>query len=317
MIHLGIAGCGQLTRQVHLPVLASLPGVRVVAIADPIDPTPHLPHGAKAYPTVEALLTHSPLDAVLVASPTGQHSGHACQVLAANKALYLEKPMAASLEEAATLAATPHHFAMMGFNYRFNPLWQHAASLAAQSPLLAFESNFSLAPRPLPAWKTRRATGGGVLLDLASHHLDFLLHVLRFPVATVSAAISSKTTEQDTASLTLTTADGRNAQCHFSLCDQEIDFLSFKNKNGRFRFSRYEPFSYPLFPPHRFLAYHLERRRSPWKEASFGRSLNAFIHALQTGNPSPIPLSAGLAVHRIIDTAERSAALGRPLPVEQ
>ena len=39
---------------------------------------------------------------------------------------------------------------------------------------MAARTYFGLAVDPLPPWKQKRASGGGALLDLASHHVDLL-----------------------------------------------------------------------------------------------------------------------------------------------
>ena len=53
----------------------------------------------------------------------------------------------------------------------------------------------------MPEWKRERASGGGVLLDLASHHVDLLRFLLADEVAEVGATVRSFETEQDDAGL--------------------------------------------------------------------------------------------------------------------
>src|SRR5215218_6459794 len=80
------------------------------------------PH-ARVHSSLEDLLNDG-VDALLVTSPTGEHAKHARLVLATGKALYLEKPLAATLADGLELCAnlpTPQP-AMIGFNYRFHPL---------------------------------------------------------------------------------------------------------------------------------------------------------------------------------------------------
>ena len=43
--------------------------------------------------------------------------------------------------------------------------------------------------RSLPLWKQTRQTGGGALLDLASHHVDLTRFVFAQPIARVAADI--------------------------------------------------------------------------------------------------------------------------------
>ena len=52
-------------------------------------------------------------------------------------------------------------------------------------------------PEAMPAWKRNRATGGGVLLDLASHHIDLTRWFLSDEVVSATAWIGSAQTDQD------------------------------------------------------------------------------------------------------------------------
>lgn len=69
---------------------------------------------------------------------------------------------------------------VIGFNYRFNALYQ-ATKQYVQSgklgELVCVRSVFSSQVQPLPVWQQIRAGGGGVLLNLALHHMD-LVHFL-------------------------------------------------------------------------------------------------------------------------------------------
>lgn len=60
---------------------------------------------------------------------------------------------------------------MIGFNYRFNPLYQ-ATKQAIQSGCLGELVNvrtvFSAAGKTRPSWKLSRKSGGGVLFDLGA-----------------------------------------------------------------------------------------------------------------------------------------------------
>src|SRR4030095_2111812 len=91
ILGVGLAGLGQLSREVHLPILSTIPGISINAIADPdpsaIERCKPLARAASCYSSLEALLEDDSVDAVLVASPTGEHAVHARRVLAAGKAL--------------------------------------------------------------------------------------------------------------------------------------------------------------------------------------------------------------------------------------
>jgi len=68
-----------------------------------------------------------------------------------------------------------------------------------------------------PEWKRSRDTGGGVLLDLASHHVDLVQHLLGDPVVRVYATTRSLRGEGDHAAVQLELASGAMAQIFVSL----------------------------------------------------------------------------------------------------
>ena len=326
-ISVGVVGLGQLAREVHLPLLRRMPQVRVEALADPsaeaLRQCLPLATGARSYSSCEALLAEARVDAVLIASPTGEHARQAESVLAAGKALYLEKPIAATLKDGCDVASAASRrkaAAMMGFNYRFHPLIQSAKRKIERigpGRLQDVRSDFSIAPRPLPTWKQKRSTGGGVLLDLGSHHFYLLSYLLDARVETVSARIWSERTEGDCATLELTFENGVRAKCSYSFCRVEKDELEFKSENGRILIDRYAPLRFPLWPVSDFAAYQRERLRSPWKEVSFGRSLAAWVTAVQRREQPPLTTEDGLEALRVVLGAEQSALEAQPIQLEK
>ena len=64
--------------------------------------------------------------------------------------------------------------AMVGFNYRFNGLYETARRIihsGALGEIVAVRTVFSLPTHPTPEWKRSVANGGGVLFDLPSSRL--------------------------------------------------------------------------------------------------------------------------------------------------
>jgi predicted dehydrogenase len=60
----------------------------------------------------------------------------------------------------------------------------------------------------MPEWKHRRATGGGVLLDLASHHFDLVRWLLEDELNVTHASVTSQRSELDHAVVELVSAKG-------------------------------------------------------------------------------------------------------------
>src|SRR3954447_26833937 len=135
-IRLGIVGCGEVGRHVHLPVLARVAQVDVVAVADP-DPARLASAGevvreAGRYADADALMGDPGVEAVAVLVPPAAHRSVAAAVLAAGKPLFVEKPLAVTLDDADDLVTRGDRAglpAMVGFNLRWLPALRRARDL--------------------------------------------------------------------------------------------------------------------------------------------------------------------------------------------
>jgi predicted dehydrogenase len=225
-----------------------MPRVELVAFAEP-EPerrraAARLAPKAKAFTDYEELLESAEVDAVVICLPNALHAAAAVAALKRGRHIYLEKPLATSLDEAQAVieAWRPAGVvAMMGFNYRFNKLYEsvrgHIRSRTLGQLLFA-RSVFSTAVEDLPLWKRARRSGGGVLLDLASHHLDLLRHIFGQEVLEVFAEIRSRKSDGDSATLHLRLADGMTVQSFFSTGAVEEDSLEIYGEGGKLSVDR-------------------------------------------------------------------------------
>lgn len=169
----GVVGVGALGRH-HARHLAQDPECLLVGVHD-IDPTRGEAVArevdSRFFPDLDDLLKQ--VEAVSIAVPTPVHADVGLQVLDRGRAVFMEKPLAASLEEADTLlgrASTGGIPFQVGHIERFN------RAIRAASPYLGdirfFEST-RLAPfQP-------RGTDVAVVLDLMIHDLDLILYLTR------------------------------------------------------------------------------------------------------------------------------------------
>ncbi|HMP75148.1 MAG TPA: Gfo/Idh/MocA family oxidoreductase [Kiritimatiellia bacterium] len=142
------------------------------------------------------LLAHPDLDAVAVFTPDRFHEEHALAVLAAGKALYLEKPMALSTEAcdrilaARRKAGTP---LMMGFNLRYHPVVLAAREAIGAGRIGAVKAiwvrHFIGAGGDFyyHDWHANRTGVHSLLLQKASHDFD-VIHWLGGAYGTRAAA---------------------------------------------------------------------------------------------------------------------------------
>jgi len=306
-LHVGIIGCGHLAQWVHLPVLAKLPGVRVVAVAD-ADPQ-RLPPGLPGFTDYRHLLAQPNLHAVIIAAPNAVHAEIAMAAFQRGKHVYLEKPIAPSLAEAERIVAAwraAGTVGMIGFNYRFNPLNQQlrqALRAGRVGDLVTARSVFCVACRTLPDWKQSRKTGGGVLLDLASHHVDLVRFLFGEEIRVVSATVRSMHAEADTATLELRLANGLLVQSYFSWGAVEEDRFEVYGTAGKLVVDRYRA----------GFIYRLRKRFVPGRELSYLTALSQFVDAVRTRQPLQPDLADGYRSLAVIIAAEESARTGRTI----
>jgi len=198
-----LAGCGRIAHLIHLPLLRAAEDFDLVAVAEAqAGRRPDLAGVevvADAAELVEpAFIARWRIEALFICLPPAAHGPLARGALEAGLHVYVEKPLAADLAEAGELLAAarrrPDRVAAVGFNYRFEPAFQTLGRWLGEGrvgePRLV-RTLFSTARRELPGWKRRHETGGGVLLDLASHHFDLLPHLLGRRVTGVTARVEA------------------------------------------------------------------------------------------------------------------------------
>ena len=119
-------------------------------------------------------------DAVVIATRHNTHADYVCQALRAGKHVWVEKPLALSLEElcevARALRENPSCRLVVGFNRPFSPdarfLFQRLSG--AQSRLMHYRVNAGQVPAD--SWVNDPKLGGGRLLGEGCHFFDFLRH---------------------------------------------------------------------------------------------------------------------------------------------
>lgn len=165
----GVVGVGHLGRH-HARLYASLPGARLVAVADRDFERATRVAGeyrCEAFRDASELATR--VAAASVATPTVHHRAVAETLLAAGVDVLIEKPIAPSLVDADAIldaARRADRLVMVGHTERFNPAMA-ALSRAVDAP--RFVEIHRL------AGFSARSTDVDVILDLMIHDLDLLL----------------------------------------------------------------------------------------------------------------------------------------------
>lgn len=203
----GLIGLGMMGRH-HARVLGSLPGVDLVAVADPSGDAHGVAGGRPVLSSVEELV-EAGIDYCMVAVPTMYHERIGLTLAAAGVHALIEKPLATDVDACARLVTAFEERGLVGavgHIERYNPALQEARRRLAAGDL---GSVFQIATRrqgPFPA----RIADVGVVKDLGTHDIDLTAWVAQQPFAAVAARTAHRSgrEHEDLVSITGVLADG-------------------------------------------------------------------------------------------------------------
>jgi predicted dehydrogenase len=178
-LKVGVFGTGAMGRN-HVRLLSSLPGAELVGVYDPRPEAAEAAareHGARAFSRLEELAGE--IEAAVVAAPTVAHAEMGCELLGRGLHVLIEKPLAASLEEADRLiAAADGRVLAVGHVEFFNPAVQALLSVGSTPRFVEVQRLGVFSPRSLDV---------DVVLDLMIHDLQILHALDPSPVAEIRA----------------------------------------------------------------------------------------------------------------------------------
>lgn len=182
-VRIGLIGLGSMGRN-HLRVLSMMRGVDVAFVHD--RDTGHArqvaaPYGTPVADDIDAALDG--VDALVVCSPTSTHADYVQRFAPRVKALFVEKPLAHSLEAARRIEQAVREagtLIQVGFIERFNP-----AVIALRQVLEGVNRVISVDFTRTNRLSVR-ITDVDVIMDLMIHDIDLAL-LLNGPVASVAA----------------------------------------------------------------------------------------------------------------------------------
>ncbi|MCS5719169.1 Gfo/Idh/MocA family oxidoreductase [Herbiconiux sp. CPCC 205763] len=186
-VRIGLVGAGQWARTMHAPLHSAGAETQLTGIWSPSGrgvAELAAEHGVTAFDSFDELLASN--EAVDFAVPPQVQAGLAMQTARAGKALMLEKPLGASLDEARQLrdvvreANVPNIVVMTKrFHPRTRAFLRQAASLTAASPAIAVTARYVHGGFLGSGFLEAGAKAGwrdelGVLFDLGPHLLDLV-----------------------------------------------------------------------------------------------------------------------------------------------
>ena len=191
-LKIGIIGCGGIANGKHMPSLAAIPEVEMVAFCDLIEE--RAVEAAKKYGTPDAkvytdyheLLADKSIDVVHVLTPNKEHAPITIDALHAGKHVMCEKPMAKTAAEAREMVKAAKESGKkltIGYQNRQKPESIYLKKVVQRGDL--GEIYFAKAPairrRGTPTWGVflnEEEQGGGPLIDIGTHSLDLTLYLM-------------------------------------------------------------------------------------------------------------------------------------------
>lgn len=182
MLKIGVFGVGHLGK-FHLNNWKEIEGVQLVGFYDPDDSNAHAvekKYGLKRFSDPDKLL--NVVDAVDIVAPTDQHFSLCAKAIRKGKHVFVEKPLANTMEEAHSLVALTKESnvkVQVGHVERFNPAFLAVKDLELNPMFIEVHRLAEFNPR---------GTEVSVILDLMIHDIDIVLSIVKSDVKSISAS---------------------------------------------------------------------------------------------------------------------------------
>ena len=205
-LRVGVVGVGVMGYN-HARVLAEMPGVSLVGVADPDDKQADFVErslGCAAVADVADLIALG-VDALSIAAPTHLHRSIALTAIGHGIHVLVEKPIASTVEEGREIITAARRAGvtlMVGHVERFNPAVQAIKEAIREEDILSIAIT-RVGPFP------PRMSNVGVVIDLAVHDIDLISWFTGSQIIEVQPQLrSAKAEREDIALLQFRTASG-------------------------------------------------------------------------------------------------------------
>ncbi len=192
-IRFALVGAGNLAKWAHLPAIGKIAGAKLHAV--------HSNSGARgksyamrfeanyASSDLPEILDDADVDAVIIATRHNQHASQAIAALNAGKHVFIEKPMAVTIEECREIYEAVQRNGkrlMVGFNRRFAPYYVEMKSHLKNRTSPMVVSCRMNSPGIENGWAAEKSNGG-VILGEGCHFIDLMFWLTESEPVSVSA----------------------------------------------------------------------------------------------------------------------------------
>ena len=280
--------------------------------------------GVTTAPSLEEAWSRQTFQVTFVCSPSIYHLDQARISAEQGSDLFIEKPLAHTLEGVQKLLALTEKnnlITMVGSNWKFYPLFQKMKELIDQGAIGRVLSARCQCGQYLPDWhpwedyrqgySARRKLGGGILLD--SHEFDYLTWFLGDvkKLACFAGRISNLEIDvEDTAEIVLQFTSGAIGEIHLDytqrFAQRSFEFFgesgtlswTLEQKKVLLRRVGYDPVE-TILPPEYDL------------NMMYREEAKHFLHSVETRQETLMPIGRGAEVIRLICSAKESAQTER------
>lgn len=252
-------GTGNVTERKSAPSFNKIENSRLIAVGNR---TPEKAEDYAARHGISAVhknpydvIRNPEVDIVYIATPPGSHMAYALETIAAGKPVYIEKPMARTLEEcriineAAEKKGVPVYVAFYRRSLEYFKKVRSIVDGGSLGKILHINMQQYFAARPedyeprnLPWRVIPEDAGGGYFHDMGCHALDILFHIFGDPLEVSGKAINlgGLYAPEDTLSTTLVLPDNLMVTGSWSFITPEPfqkDLVEVIAEKGKLKFS--------------------------------------------------------------------------------
>ncbi|OCH48746.1 MULTISPECIES: bi-domain-containing oxidoreductase [Vibrio] len=270
---------------------------------------------AKTTTDTAAMIKDSEINTIAIVTRHNSHAKFVCDALNAGKNVFVEKPLAITLEELAQVEAAYYSVVnqtaapklMVGFNRRFSPQVQKMKELlsSVKEPK-SFMMTMNAGAIPAEHWTQDNEVGGGRIIGEACHFIDLMRFLAGSEITSVQCRrmgdVDSVDITEDKAAIILGFADGSFGTIQYlangaaSFPKERVEVFAAGRVLQLDNFRKLKGFGWPGF-----------KKMNLWKQDKGQTSCSAaFLESIEKGTEAPITARELFEVAKItIEIAEQ------------
>lgn len=292
------------------------------------------------------IINNPEIDAVSVATPNVYHKQPTVEALRAGKHVLCEKPLgmnAAECKEMCAAARESGKILQVALQNRFTSAGRFMKQYVDSGAMgdIYYARAQALRRRGVPGWGVfidKEKQGGGPLIDIGVHILDFTLYLMGYPKPVTATGKTWDVLGKDPE---IWNGMGDYDRSRFTVEDFAVGMIKFDNgavvtlessfmgnmdgnpfqtdlfgtKAGA-SIKVYEENGIQIFTESNQQLFNMSPKNLPTVDSSHMDEVKAFVDAIQNGKPSPVPGEQGLILNAVFDAIYKSSETGKEQPVD-